>query len=167
MNAWDLQLDKVRWQFFCTFTIADRQGHNPSAKLFMTGWLALVRDIEKSLDYRPKSLLWVLRLEKGELTQRTHIHCLVAGMRSQHVNRSTCFFMMKSWENNMGGISRVRVWETGRDACSYITKPGNEYEQGKFGHQSCEVTLSPAADRFLKRRALSQDRHLTSRTDKA
>jgi hypothetical protein len=153
VNAWELQLDLVRWQFFCTFTMKDLNGKCPPLSHFIKGWYSLIRHVEKKLVYAPKSLLWVLRVEKGELTQRTHLHCLIAGLHRPHINKSTCFFLMDTWEKGCGGISRVRTWEPGLDAVSYITKPGNTYEQGKFGLQSCEVTLSPAADRFLKLRA--------------
>lgn len=153
MNAWDLQLDLVRWQFFCTFTMGDHNGHCPPLSWFIKGWYSVIRDIEKTLSYAPKSLLWVLRVEHGELTQRTHLHCLMAGLRRPHLNKSTCFFIMAAWEKHTRGIARVRTWEPGLDAVSYITKPGNTYELGKFGLQTCEVTLSPAADKFLKLRA--------------
>lgn len=143
----------VRWQFFCTFTMKDLNGKCPPLSLFMKGWYSVIRDIEKTLSYAPKSLLWVLRVEQGELTHRTHLHCLIAGMRRPHVNKSTCFYIMNRWESHCKGISRVRVWEPGLDGVSYITKGGNTYELGKFGYQTCEVTLSPAADKFLKLRA--------------
>ncbi len=153
MNAYETQLDRVRWQFFCSFTMADHSGKPPNADLLKKTYYALIRDLEKSLSYAPKSFLWALRVESGELAGRTHLHALWANFRPEHFNVSTCFTAMAKWEAHGGGMARVRTWERGRNAVSYITKPGNKYEQGKFGYVSCEVTLSPALEKFLRVRA--------------
>ena len=53
---------------------------------------------------------------------RRHFHFLVAGARVALVNLSTCFWIADKWEKLGGGMARIRVFDSGLNAGSYILK---------------------------------------------
>lgn len=148
MNPEQYALRNTAWQFFATLTFKrEEMSASRRLKLFfafgrrVAGWFKV---------YFPR-LKWALRLEHGEKNGRLHFHVLIAGLPENAAQSVTCHSMEKLWEHSMRvGIAKVRVWERGRDAVSYILKddPGyslrtaNQYECAKFGSSRCMVKLS-------------------------
>lgn len=110
-----------------------------------------------------RRLLWVVRHEKGEQTNRPHYHALI-GWRGASANISQCFALNSLWTktNRLCGFSRHYVYETGQDALSYITKglsgglrggrlDASNYEAAKFGWSNNEVMLSESLCRLISR----------------
>jgi hypothetical protein len=147
MNPEHFTLARTQWQFFATLTfkdekVAERRGVRLVFALLRrtSGWFRV---------YFPR-LKWAARLEAGELRGRLHFHVLVAGLPENGVHSRTCQAIKALWEKRWKvGIADVRVWESGRDAVSYITKGAsdfslvgaNQYEADKFGGR-CAVMCS-------------------------
>ena len=158
MNPEKHLLDNIPWQFFCTFTFK-------SLKLrecvLTEMYIALLRVTAQNFRVHPSRLLWALRHELGEQTQRPHFHALIAGLPASGVNVSTCFSLMKTWENLGGGIARVRIYDPTLTGVEYVLKGVDEayfssganwYELGKFGSR-CDVMLSMSLIRHLRNRS--------------
>ncbi len=148
MNPEQYALRNTAWQFFATLTFKRDQISEPRrVKLFF----AFARKVAGWFRVHFPRLKWALRLEHGEKNGRLHFHVLIAGLPESAAQSVTCHAMEKLWEHSMRvGIAKVRVWEHGRDAVSYILKddPGyslrsaNQYESAKFGSSRCMVKLS-------------------------
>ena len=133
---------------------------------------ALLRKIAKPLRVHFKDVLWVLRLEDGELTNRRHFHVLIAGLPEYHVTIKSCFALMRTWEGLGGGIARCRIFDPRLAGVDYILKcltdgdwdqertgnqvgttldGANKYELGKFGSETVQqLTLSQSVTDFLQ-----------------
>ena len=138
---------------------------------------------EKSAASAFRSLVWVLREEFGEVTNRLHWHALVSGVPKSLVRSTTCLFMMGYWEGIGGGMSRIRVFDAGKDGASYVTKGldegqftksgANRYEIGKFnGDETLMLIPSHSLQDQWKRAAFesgrlrsSQARRISARCD--
>jgi len=111
-----------------------------------------------------KKLLWCVRSERGEMTERHHFHSLIGGLPSFAVKTATCFSIMRQWERIGGGMSRVYPYDSSLDGAEYVLKGceevlkagsarvgASQYELTKFGG-SCDVTLSESLIRHLANR---------------
>ena len=70
-------MSRVDWQFFGTLTF--KKERVPTAVRIKL-WFALARALAKWYGVYFPNLLWVLRAEQGEVTGRTHFHCLIGGI---------------------------------------------------------------------------------------
>lgn len=138
-------LTRIRWDFFGTLTF--KSSRLPES-IRRAMWITYLRIVGKNFRVPFHSLLWALRRETGEQFGRVHFHFLLgwSGHRTA-VNKSTCFWLMKTWERIGGGHARVRVYDPTLDAGSYLTKslgisPADSFESAKFGAVNSELTLS-------------------------
>jgi hypothetical protein len=147
---------QVEWQWFCTLTFkSEHVAETVKVKMYFS-WL---RSIADKLSVHFKKVLWVLRMEHGELTGRFHFHALIGGLPEHTWNRSTAFMMMHTWENLGGGIARCYRFNPALDGVGYILKSsetllavqsGNFFEVQKFG--VADVILSKSIVRALNAR---------------
>jgi len=150
-----LYLSEVRWQVFGGFSFKGSRPPAESVRLKM--WFAALREVTAKLRLYFPSLLWVLRQERGEATQREHFHALIAGLPEQMVNVSTCFLIQKTWAALGGGKAPVHLFDPRLAGVEYATKclgvekslGGDIYESSKFGSKACELMRSRSLDRCL------------------
>lgn len=70
-------IGRIEWQIFGTLTF--KKANHPEAERRKM-WFAEVRSLAKWYHVYFPDLLWVLRIEQGESTGRTHYHCLIGGL---------------------------------------------------------------------------------------
>ena len=129
------------WQFFGTLTF--KKERKPAANRLKL-WFALLRNLAEWYDVDFSYLLWVLRIEQGEVTGRTHFHCLIGGLpktavRDQKkiqrengmwdVNNSTCHALEAKWgrlglhENDpQKRIARFSLYDAQLNGAGYLCK---------------------------------------------
>ena len=78
----------VDWQIFGTLTFK-KQRLSEARRLKM--WFAEVRTLGRWWHVYFPELLWVLRIEQGERTGRTHFHCLIGGLPQAAVSNGRSF----------------------------------------------------------------------------
>src|SRR5262245_52532680 len=118
-------LRRTEWQFFATLTFK-REAMSDSKRLKL--FFAFGRRVASWFKVYFPRLKWAFRLENGEANGRLHLHVLIAGLPQNAVSRETCHSMEKLWERILRvGIAKVRAWEIGRDAVSYILKDNPGY----------------------------------------
>jgi len=131
------------WQMFATLTFAQRSIRLARTTSPLFSWL---REISNVKGVAFKSLLWVARVEAGELNGRLHYHVVLSGLPQGETNKSTAGLFQRLWEKGLRfGMADVRLWD-GRDALSYISKGldmslagANLYESAKFGLSQSRV----------------------------
>jgi hypothetical protein len=154
---------RVPWQFFCTLTWANVGAHRnrpPSPSKQVTAFFAFARGAAHVSGRHFRELVWLLRHEPGEITGRSHYHCLLSVVGSEWVRRSTCFYLMHYWEKRLGcGHARVRIFRPAMGGLEYTMKDlaeslrgADRYEFGKFFEPSAALTLSASANRLISRR---------------
>lgn len=134
-------MSKVEWQFFGTLTF--KKERMPTASRF-TLWFALARTLAKWYGVYFPNLLWVLRTEQGEVTGRTHFHCLIGGLPGTavrdakvirradgtwDVNNPTCHALEAKWgslglheRDPQKRISRFSLYAARLNGAGYICK---------------------------------------------
>lgn len=157
MNPEKHLLDYIAWQFFSTLTLKTlRASESTRLKMFF----ALVRGLADNFGVHFFNVMWALRREKGEQTDRPHFHALIAGLPEHAVTLSTNFSLMREWENYGGGIARVRVYDSRLAGVEYVLKGideaysragANWYELRKFSG-ACDVMLSMSLIRHVQNR---------------
>jgi len=158
MNPEKHLLESIEWQFFCTYTFKRVE---VSEAVWLKMYFSLVRERAEFYGVHFSKLLWVLRKEKGEATQRPHFHALIAGLPNSALHNTDCLAFMTSWERFGGGIARVRLYDKTLTGVEYVMKGvdtaftnagANWYELSKFG-ASCDVMLSMSVCRHLENRS--------------
>jgi len=171
MEAMAYTLARCRdWKVFATLTWKGASVPSPvTQRKMLFAHLYRVAKLQK-IPFR--RLLWAVRQEKGEKTGRQHYHVLI-GWRGPKATIGHCFTLNSNWTKlPKCGWARHFVYNPGQDAVGYITKGlsgcfgGNRldesnYEAGKFGWDSSEVTLSEAFVRLVSR---STNRRLNGET---
>jgi len=155
-------LSQVAWQFWITLTLKNAALN--SEKLRQSLWFALLRGLAGWYRVDFNRLLWVRRAELGETSARLHWHALVGGLPDVASHRATCFAIKNYWEKLGGGIARVYLYDSSRNALDYMFPPESlegtscsmssgavQYESAKFG-KSDQVTFSEGVLRLLHRR---------------
>jgi len=163
-------LSQVDWQFWVTLSF--KSDAVSSEKLRQSLWFALLRDLAGWWRVDFKRLLWLRRAERGELSARLHWHALLGGLPDSAISRPTCFAIKNDWERLGGGMARVFVYDSARNALDYMlkrelgcesskklkegrpvsmTEGGRQYESQKFGLAD-SVTYSEGLIRLLDRR---------------
>jgi hypothetical protein len=138
--TWSLR--RENWQLFATLTFNEK---SVSKARKLTPFFTWVREVARVKRVHYKSIVWALRLELGESTQRPHYHVLIAGLPANEVSRPTCGVLENLWRGlGFGKVVDVRLWD-GRDAVSYIADGlpdlnagANSYEVGKYGGKGVE-----------------------------
>lgn len=81
-------MDKVAWQIFGTLTFkSERLSFARRQRM----WFAEVRTLSRWHHVHFSKLDWVLRIEQGEATGRTHFHCLIGGLPKTAVSGGVRF----------------------------------------------------------------------------
>ncbi len=177
MSALLLHARRHQWQFFAGFSFANEQSMAESVRGPMQ--FEFMRRCCAKWHFPIKKFEFLIREELGEKTERLHWHALFSGLPPSLVNRSSCFVMIKTWENMGGGHSRVRVFDERLPGSDYVLKglegsqAANAYELSKF-NESGTLKLIPAhrlirqwvkwfePDRRLRK---ARDMRTTSRRD--
>lgn len=89
------QLTRIRWQFFGTLTF--RSERLPE-QIRRSMWIALCRKTSSDFGLYFPNLLWCLRQERGEMTDRRHFHYLLGGIPESAVTIQTCFSQRYFWQ---------------------------------------------------------------------
>jgi hypothetical protein len=142
-------LSQVSWQLFCTFTFRQSK---VSGRVRMTMLFSVLRALAGWHGVHFRKLLWVARLEAGELGGRVHLHSLVGGLPADTIHRGTCFSIMKQWEKIGGGHARCRIVANELEDVRYVLKDvpdggADSYEFRKFG--AATVTLSNSTEQLI------------------
>jgi len=158
--AWHISTEE--WAWFATLTFADdvnRPGRPPSEKRryhMLFAWLRYVACFSRG-DTRAKrwaSLLWVVRHEEGEISERPHFHVLIGGIPKGFINPSTRFKLSHRWSEIIkGGFCDVRAYNNALPGVEYVLKGlrgqgyslagANAYEVSKYNERSgAAVSLS-------------------------
>lgn len=134
-------INKIDWQIFGTLTFKkERMPNGARTRMFF----AQVRTLAKWYHVFFPELLWVLRTEQGELTGRTHQHCLIGGLpkaavsggvRFQYskgdwdVKNKTCHALEENWgrmglnpKDGQNRISRFSLYDSRLNGGSYLCK---------------------------------------------
>ena len=158
-------LDRVNWDFFLSLSfkggwaapssfrqndITEKDRHTA-----LCAWYTYLRFIESKLSREPRSLYWALRIERGELGKRVHLHALLM-LPNRRATRALSFFLKNAWEqcHRKHGNARTRICgtDTTETAADYLLKSGaNEYESGKFGSDVylCSLLSEPGSRQAL------------------
>lgn len=154
------KLRLIDWQFFGTLTF---KSERLPERVRLSAYFAMMRKVAKQFRVFFPNLLWCLRLESGEATGRVHFHYLLAGLPRQAVSVTTCFFQMATWEQVGGGMARVHRFDPRLNGAGYLLKclgesadAGDLYESAKFGGSHCQLMLSNAAEKVIRRRSMRE-----------
>ena len=168
-------LSSIYWQLFggLTFRQADL---SERARLCM--WFSFVREIARFNRLHLSNVLWVLRLERGDLAGRLHFHFLVSGLPQRNISIGHRFAMRALWKKCGGGISVIDLYDSRLHGLPYIagllgcsasdigSTGAMAYESAKFGAANSVLMLSKSVLKVIKanhRRDIST--LATSRTD--
>lgn len=148
------------WKLFVTLTWS---GEPPTSAGQRRLLFAHLYRIARTYRIPFRRLLWVVRQENGEQTNRPHYHVLI-GWRGEKATISQCFTLNSLWQKTARscGWARHYVYNPGEDCVNYITKglstglgdfrlAESNYEAGKFGWSKNDVTLSAALVRLIGR----------------
>lgn len=156
-SPWVYILQFVPWQFICHLTF---KSEFLPEHVRLSVFHAWVREVAGWHKIHFPRLLWGLRMERGEITQRRHFHALIAGLPEHAITETTCFAMKNEWENRGGGMARVMMFDPSLNGPGYIADSlgggsigGDVYESSKFGHRASELMLSESVQRFLLKRS--------------
>lgn len=132
-------------------------------------WWAFARRVARvSHVHFTKQLLWALRCELGERTNRLHFHALLGGLPDHLATRGGCEFLCSIWGRVHGGHACARPFNPAADlvgycACDLDQEGADIYEASKFSLVSSPVLLSrttqTAAESYLRRSGGVQRRH--------
>jgi len=137
----EILLARVRWQLFVTLTFRHEE---PAGRIFYVA-IVWARKVERRYHLPRESLMFVVRVERGEHLGRLHAHLLVAGLPFWVPINTGERYVLQSL--HCGGIARVRR-ETGVKGRSYLT--GAElYEHKKFLHVGA-LYYSPGLNKYLR-----------------
>lgn len=70
-------MSRIDWQVFGTLTF---KSESLTCGRRQKMWFAELRALSRWQHVHFSKLLWVLRIEQGEVTGRTHFHCLIGGL---------------------------------------------------------------------------------------
>lgn len=160
-------LSQVRWQFFGTLTF---KSERLPERVRLAMWFALMRRVASEFRVHFCRLPWCLRQERGEMFGRRHFHFLLTGLPRMNVTRTTCFYMMATWERVGGGMPRVRRFDHKRNGVDYVAGClgglalcEDVYESAKFGDRSIELMLSDGLQKILRSITMRTERRFAHR----
>ena len=152
-------LNSIYWQLFGSLTFP-RAGISERFRLCM--WFSFVREIARFNKIHKNDVLWVLRLERGDLLGRLHFHFLISGLPEQGISMGNRFAMRALWKRIGGGVSRVDLYDSRLHGLPYIAGLLNcsasdigssgamAYESAKFGAARSVLMLSKSVLKVIK-----------------
>lgn len=152
------ELDQITrypyWELFGTLTFKGSVVPTSGVRYKMA--FAFLRESARLAKTSFSRLVWVLRDEQGEMTQRDHFHFLQGGARFP-LNPSTNFRVMALWERVGGGHARCAIYNRELAGAEYVskclsgegTKAAHQYELDKFGWTERPPILSASLVRYL------------------
>jgi hypothetical protein len=148
-------LSSLEWQLFVTLTKA-RDNARPGA--LRKHWFSLCRRIACYGGIHFRELLWMLRIENGEIGDRFHFHALVGGLPPHVPTLSLCYAIQEWWEHSVPlvvrqasrlvdgkpigrfemlsrdcGMARVRIYDPSMNGLDYNSP---DSEEGKASTRS-------------------------------
>ena len=139
-------LSRVEWQLFGGVSW---KSESLPESVRLAVWFAALRSLASILRIHFKSLLWVLRVERGEKFCRLHNHFLLGGLPSSLVTKRTCAVFEQLLRNAGAGISPTRIFDMRRAGVEYLMEclsGADVYESGKFG--TCGASLDGESSKF-------------------
>jgi len=164
------------WQLFISLTFArsndvepSRAGQIKRRKQFF----AFLRKAAEISGVHFSRLLWVLREEAGETTQRLHLHALLAGLPPEKLRRSLVFSLKAfwDWQGKTGiraGTARISLYNVNLPGVRYVLKgvkeigSGSSYELSKFRSGSAEIMIADSVFQLLDTATRSPVKHQVS-----
>jgi len=160
MDADIVQIESIGagWQWFCSFTVAQRYIHPARLERAFKGWIGRLSD-KQNIPQRLIYSAW--RSETGLDAAHIHAHALIGGLR--HIGTSSRFQAMRDWEivaeslykgvgsrcdwhtkdKSLFGTCRIRLYDPRNGAAGYLAKHLNASEN--WGWLNSEVVLNPRA----------------------
>jgi len=141
-----------RWDVFGTLTWSSVPSTLGGTKLLF----AHLYGVSRSMGVPFRRLLWAVREERGEHTDRLHLHVLLGGFQYPP-NVSDCFRLNSAWGSlPRCGWARHHIFNRSLNGVAYIvkclskegTEGGDWYESGKFGSGS-KLVLSDSVYRCV------------------
>lgn len=145
------------WQWFCSFTVAERGASDILLTRMFDEWL---RRVAGGQNIAPVRLLSAYRIESGLDPMHRHCHALIGGLR--RIERGARFTAMADWSRLCGarevvtiedgrkvsqfiprGTCRIRLYDPAAGAAGYLAKQLNASEY--WGWSNSEVKLSKSA----------------------
>lgn len=179
-------LCEIDWQYFLSLTFTSYEVKHrkdgseyhvarriPSPVMQQKMWFSLLRRLCRWTRTSESRVLWALRQERGELTQREHLHALIAGLPPNTINKQGCMSIVSHWLNIGGGFARCSVYDPELHGEGYITKcldggatptltgGAASYEVGKFGAE-CELRVSKSVYKVARSNQRRQRLRVTS-----
>lgn len=144
------RLSLINWQVFATLTLKDERVSDDWA---VKRWFALGRTIAEWFNVHFLDLLWCLRLEYGEATNRKHFHALIGGLPDDTIHRHTMFAIKNVAETLGWGMARCYVFNPTLPGVDYMLKElggidwmhsngANLYEFAKFDPSRLMLSMS-------------------------
>lgn len=152
-------LSSIYWQLFGGLTFLSA---NLSERVRLCMWFSFVREIAKFNKLHFSNVLWVLRLERGDLSGRLHFHFLVSGLSQQNISIGDRFAMRALWKRCGGGISVIDLYDNRLHGLPYIagllgcsasdigSTGSMAYESAKFGAANSVLMLSKSVLKVIK-----------------
>ena len=152
-------LSSIYWQLFGGLTF--RQAKLPE-RVRLSMWFAFFRQIAAHNKIHKNDVLWVLRLERGDLLGRLHFHFLISGLPEQGISMGNRFAMRALWKRIGGGVSRIDLYDSRLHGLPYIAGLLNcsasdigssgamAYESAKFGAANSVLMLSKSVLKVIK-----------------
>ena len=152
-------LNSIYWQLFGSLTFP-RAGISERFRLGM--WFSFVREIARFNKIHFSKVLWVLRLERGDLLGRLHFHFLISGLPQRNISIGDRFAMRALWKECGGGISVIDLYDSRLHGLPYIAGLLNcsasdigstgamAYESAKFGVANPVLMLSKSVLKVIK-----------------
>ena len=85
----------------------------------------MLRASARACQVRFENLLWFLAPEIGE-SGSPHLHFLLGALPQSAVTLATCRLLAALWRIKGGGISKIQIYDPGKDGIGYVSKSTGE-----------------------------------------
>ena len=162
-DSW--MLGRIEWDVFGTLTWREV----PPRSVMQKCVTEFIRRVAKQVYKKsPLDIMWAIRYEEGEKTQRPHYHILIGAYKDGPTNKHTIANQCKHiWENDVKkrlksnayrpcvGFADCRPYDSSKAGAEYVCKPAlsarDYYELMKFNDgfkygyndDACTVSLGP------------------------
>lgn len=125
-----IALSKIDWQFFCSLTLKKELRNDDWA---VKKFFGLMRELAGWNHVHFLKMIWCLRSEDGEITERRHYHALLGGLPEHTIHVGTAMSIKAQWEKLGGGFARVFVFNPTLGGVDYVLQALREVEEGLSG----------------------------------
>lgn len=150
-GAMALVVSRVKWTVFATLTVRETVSEN-RLKAMCLEWLKFAAHVS---GLKKDGLLWLMRIERGELGHRLHLHLLIAipfNSLGYFVVPQGCVpIAHKMWGHGMTRFRRIEQWCD--PAVAYALKDTSGEDEYEIGHKTARaahVVYSKGLHRMLR-----------------